>query len=86
MTEDGATTPEPISAPEVPTQRPDPTPIKPITLAAALIIAGVIVYNLRLDAMSDSYDGSKVTYALVFGMLFILGVDLSRFWPGGRGK
>lgn len=72
--------------PPEPDKHHDPIAPKPTTLLAALIIAGVLVYNLRLDAMSETYDGAKFTYALVFGMLFVLGVDLSRFWPGGRGK
>lgn len=81
---DGENTPVP--APSAEPQHDMPIAPRPTTLLAALIIAAVLIYNLRLDAMSDSYDGSKITYALVFGMLFILGVDLSRFWPGGRGK
>lgn len=63
-----------------------PVAPKPTTLLAALIVAAVLVYNLYLDAGSESYDGAKLTYGLVFGMLFILGVDLSRFWPGGKDK
>lgn len=59
---------------------PPPGAPKPTTLLAALIIAGVLVYNLQLDASSDSYDGSKLTYALAIGMLLVLGVDLGRFW------
>lgn len=63
-----------------------PVAPKPTTLLAALIVAAVLVYNLYLDAGSETYDGSRLTYGLVFGMLFILGVDLSRFWPGGKDK
>lgn len=59
---------------------------KPTNLFAALILAAVIIWNITLDAHSDTYDGSYVTYGLVIGLCGVLGFDLSRFWPGGRDK
>lgn len=64
----------------MPTEDPALPPLapKPTALLAALIVAGVLVYNISVDG--DSY----VTYGLVIGLCGVLGFDLSRFWPWGR--
>lgn len=79
--------PEPPT-PAGPTPPDDREPLapKPTTLLAALILAGVLVYNIQVDASSDAYQGSYVTYGLVVGLCGVLGFDLSRFWPWGRDK
>ncbi len=59
---------------------------RPTTLLAGLIIAGVLIYNLSLDAGSETYNGAYLTYGLAVGLCGVLGFDLSRYWPGGRGK
>lgn len=70
--------------PTPPDEEREPLAPRPSTLIAALIVAAVLVYNLNLDAGSDTYDGAKVTYGLVIGLCGVLGFDLSRFWPGGK--
>lgn len=77
---------DPPTQPTPPGEPPSPEPLapKPVTLLAAVIVAVVLIYNLHLDASSDTYDGSKVTYGLVIGLCGVLGFDLSRFWPWGR--
>jgi hypothetical protein len=63
-----------------PAQHPPPLEPKPTTLLAALIVAGVLVFNIGVHG--DSY----VTYGLVVGLCGVLGFDLSRFWPWGRDR
>lgn len=71
-------------------QRPDhraetgsgPLSPKPGALVIVLLLVGGLIYNLRLDAMSEGYDGKYFTFAIVGLIAGILGVDLSRFWRG----
>jgi hypothetical protein len=79
--------PEPAAEkPPEPTTDQRPIAPRPTTLIAGLIIAGVLVYNLKLDAASETYNGSWLTYSLAIGLCGVLGFDLSRFWPGGRDR
>lgn len=61
-------------------EHPAPLTPEPRNLIAALILAGVLVFNIQVKG--DSY----VTYGLVIGLCGVLGFDLSRFWPGGRDR
>jgi hypothetical protein len=79
--------PEPAAEKPPETTPPDkPIAPRPTTLIAGLIIAAVLVYNLKLDAASETYNGSWLTYSLAIGLCGVLGFDLSRFWPGGRDR
>lgn len=80
-------TPEPAPGPQMPEKPPPdttsvpPPPLSPFNLIAALIIAVVLIYNLKLNADPTSdYDGDYVTYGLVIGLCLTLGVDISRVW------
>lgn len=63
-------------------ETPAPLAPKPGSLIIALVLVGGLIYNLRLDAASDTYDGKYFTFAIVALIAAILGVDVSRFWRG----
>lgn len=66
--------------PEPPTNgKPAPTPG---ALTVALVLVGLLFYNLFLDAQTTDYDGKYVTFAVVGLIAGILSVDVSRFWRG----
>lgn len=65
--------------------KPPPLTPSPGVLVIAVALLAALVYNLRLDATTDGYNGSWATYALVILIGGVLGVDVSRFWRGGKG-
>lgn len=74
--------PEPATSPTSgEPAKPPPPPLRPINLAAATLVSGVLVYNLHLDAASADYHGAYVTYGLIVGVCLSLGLDIEKFWP-----
>lgn len=70
------TVPDP---PAPPPERPPFTP-RPPNLVLAVLLFGVLIYIVTLDAHSETYDASYATYGLIITIAGILGVDLTRFW------
>lgn len=59
-----------------------PTAPTPGALIVALLLVGLLFYNLYLDSQGGDYDGKYVTFAVVGLIAGILSVDVSRFWRG----
>ncbi len=58
---------------------------KPGNLAIALLLVALLFANLYYDQNSVDYDGKYLTFAVIGLIAAVLGVDVSRFWRGGKG-
>ena len=67
-----------------PDQAPGTVTPKPTNVLAGLILAGVLVYNMTLDFLSDTYDGAYLSYGLIVGLCGVLGWDLARVFTRGE--
>jgi hypothetical protein len=68
-----------------PEESPPPLSPKPGNLAIAVLLVGLLFFNLYLDAQAGSYDGKYLTFGVIGLIAAVLGVDLSRFWRGKDG-
>ncbi len=58
---------------------------KPGNLLVALLLVVLLFANLYYDQATVDYDGKYLTFAVIGLIAAVLGVDVSRFWRGGKG-
>lgn len=80
------TTPPETPATPAPEPSPPSPPLapKPGNLAVAVLLVLLLFANLYFDAQPGEYDGKYLTFADIALIAAVLGVDVSRFWPGGK--